>query len=127
MNDPEVANRYTFEGDDVTATLLPGMAGEPTASLSVRGTEVSDLEVSAHGSHTTLSGVTRVVHDSHITTARLRIPTVHLVDREPVEVTALLSIVTSHTNIAGLKGVRGPLETYDAALVTGTADLVQTI
>jgi hypothetical protein len=126
MLEARVANNYAFQDDHVEISLSTGLSGAPIASVSLDGRQCSDIEVADHSTHWQLSCVTESVADLRTTEAHVRIPVVNLTSNEE-PVTALFSIITSHTNIAGVGGVRGPLETYQTRLVEGEASEIQTL
>ena len=126
MPEARVANKYALQDDHVNMSLSTDLSGAPIASVSLDGRECSDIEVADHPTHWQLSCVTESVADLRTTEAHVRIPVVNLTSNEPEPVAALFSIITSHTSIAGVGGVSGPLETYQTRLVEGEASEIQT-
>ena len=127
MPDARVANKYTFQDGGTEVSLMPGLDGKLVATLRIDGRKADDVKVTEHSTHWRVKGGAGVVHDERSSKARVRIPKVHLTADEPQPVTALLTIVTSLTNIAGTAGVTGPLETYQARLMEGEASEVHTL
>ena len=127
MPEARVANSYAFQDDLAEVALSVGLDGAPIASVSLDGQPILHVEVADHHTHWMLTCVSESIPDLKESTAYVRIPVVNLTSggREPV--TALLSIITSHTNFAGEAGVTGPLETYQTRLLEGEASEIQTI
>lgn len=76
----------------------------------------------------TVSVQLEVAPDAYVKTLHIVLPTVLQFpgDRSECDITALSAVITGHTSIAGPKGVKGPLESYEqVAALSGTARVVR--